>query len=168
MKLFRPADADPLWRDEFSIFKGEERYVNRRQLTKFLTLTSLAMFTGNVWIAIRAWFHKDPVYPIRAVAGLEEIPVGGVKIFDYPAANHPCILVRTGPDSYAAYSQICTHLSCAVFYSRDQNRLECPCHEGYFSVHDGSVIQGPPPRPLARVVLERRGGELVATGMLQG
>jgi len=51
---------------------------------------------------------------------------------------------------------------------RDQNRLECPCHEGYFSVHDGSVIQGPPPRPLARVVLERRGGELVATGMLQG
>jgi len=38
----------PLWREEFSIHKANERYVSRRQLTKFLTLTSLAMFAGNV------------------------------------------------------------------------------------------------------------------------
>jgi Rieske Fe-S protein len=49
-----------------------------------------------------------------------------------------------------------------VYYARDHNRLECPCHEGYFSVSDGRVLQGPPLRPLPRVVLERRGEELVA------
>jgi Rieske Fe-S protein len=52
-----------------------------------------------------------------------------------------------------------------VYYAREKNRLECPCHEGYFSIKDGSVLQGPPPRPLPRVVLERRGDQLVAVGM---
>jgi Rieske Fe-S protein len=73
--------------------------------------------------------------------------------------------VRTSADEYVAYSQKCTHLSCAVYYSAAHGRLECPCHNGAFSVRDGSVLQGPPPRPLPRVVLQRRGNKLVATGM---
>ena len=93
------------------------------------------------------------------------MPVGGVKLFRYPGPEDPCILVRTAEDEYAAYSQKCTHLSCAVYYSRDEDRLECPCHEGYFSVRDGRVLQGPPQRPLPRVVLERRGSALVAVGV---
>jgi Rieske Fe-S protein len=52
-----------------------------------------------------------------------------------------------------------------VLFSAASNRLECPCHKGSFSVQDGSVIAGPPPRPLPRVVLERRRDTLVATGM---
>jgi Rieske Fe-S protein len=58
-------------------------------------------------------------------------------------------------------------LSCAVYYSAQNNRLECPCHEGYFSVEDGRVLQGPPQRPLPRVALERRGDALVAVGMVR-
>ena len=34
--------------------------------------------------------------------------------------------------------------------------------EGFFSIKDGSVLQGPPPRPLPRIVLETRGQQLVA------
>jgi len=108
------------------------------------------------------------VWPAVPVAGLEEIPVGGVKLFQYPGQGEQCILVRFGADDYAAYSQTCTHLSCAVYYARERNRLECPCHEGYFSVRDGSVLQGPPQRPLPRVVLERRDGRLVAVAMSRG
>ena len=44
----------------------------------------------------------------------------------------------------------------------ERTRLECPCHEGYFSIKNGDVLQGPPPRPLPRVVLERRGTDIVA------
>jgi Rieske Fe-S protein len=88
-----------------------------------------------------------------------------VSLFNYPGDQDPCILVRTAEDRYVAYSQKCTHLSCAVFFEPKANRLECPCHEGYFSVEDGSVLQGPPPRPLPRVLLERRGADLVATGV---
>jgi len=156
----------PLWREEFSVFKNDERYVSRRQLTKFLTLTSLAMFAGNIWILIRSWFHGKPeTTPVLAVARIGELPVGGVKLFQYPHEGEQCILVRIAEDSYAAYSQKCTHLSCAVYYSQESRDLVCPCHEGHFSVRDGSVLQGPPTRPLPSVKLERRGDELIAIGM---
>jgi Rieske Fe-S protein len=52
-----------------------------------------------------------------------------------------------------------------VFPSADGRRLECPCHEGYFSMDDGRVLQGPPPRPLPRIRLEERAGELHAVGV---
>lgn len=164
MKL-GPSEKEPLWKEEFSIFKAEEKYVARRQLTKFLTLTSLGMFAGNLWIVARSWMRKPPSYPVRAVATLAEIPVGGVKLFQYPGPQDQCILVRTAEAAYVAYSQKCTHLSCSVYYAKENNRLECPCHEGYFSIKDGSVLQGPPTRPLPRVVLERRGTDLVAVAM---
>lgn len=163
MKWFRKPSSAPLWQDEFSVFTADERYVNRRQFTKFLTLTSFAMLAGNLWILVKAWFYRAPSFPRQAVAAADEIPVGGVKMFAYPTADDPCILVRTAADSYVAYSQKCTHLSCAVYYAPDQQQLECPCHQGFFAVSDGSVLQGPPRRPLPRIALERQGGELIAT-----
>jgi nitrite reductase/ring-hydroxylating ferredoxin subunit len=157
--------AEPLWREEFSIHGADERYVNRRQFAKFLVLTSLGMFVGNVWILVKSWLTREPAWPLRQVARIGEVPVGGVKLFRYPGPEDPCILIRRGEDEYAAYSQKCTHLSCAVYYARGKDRLECPCHEGYFSVRDGRVLQGPPQRPLPRVALQRRGDMLVAAGM---
>jgi nitrite reductase/ring-hydroxylating ferredoxin subunit len=168
MRIFRQPSRDPLWKEEFSIHTGEERFVQRRQFTKFLLLTSLGMFAGNLWILLRSWLYREPVHPARRVAAAGEISPGEVKLFRYPAETDPCIMVRTGQDSYVAYSQKCTHLSCAVYYSRERNRLECPCHEGYFSVEDGRVLQGPPARPLPRILIERRGEDLVATGISLG
>ncbi len=161
----RNNESGPLWREEFSVFQSDERYIGRRQLTKFLTLTSLAMFAGNLWIVVKSWMRKSEHFPVRAVARAGDIPIGGVKLFEYPGPRDQCILVRTGAEEYVAYSQKCTHLSCAVYYSRENNRLECPCHQGYFSIRDGAVLQGPPTRPLPRVALKRRGSDLVAIGM---
>lgn len=158
-------EREPLWRDEFSISKADERYVSRRQLAKFLMLGSTGMFAGNLWILVKSWLQKAQIYQRSMVARTGEIPVGGVKLFQYPKPGEQCILIRTAEDSYVAYSQKCTHLSCAVFYSREHDRLECPCHQGYFSVKDGSVLQGPPTRPLPRVVLERSGDQLIAIKM---
>jgi Rieske Fe-S protein len=156
---------EPLWRDEFSIDMANDRYVTRRQFSKFLVLTSLGMFVGNMWILIRNWFSAPPSFPSQALGTMDDLSVGGVRLFAYPTPEDPCILVRTNTDVFAAYSQKCTHLSCAVYYAPAENRLECPCHEGYFSVEDGSVLQGPPPRPLPRVILRREGNNLIATGM---
>jgi Rieske Fe-S protein len=167
MRFLRRPSKEPLWREEFSIFAADERYVSRRQMTKFLTLTSLSMFAGNVWLLARSMFPKKAsAHPAVTVAKAGEIPVGGVKLFQY--ADEQCILVRISGTSYAAYSQKCTHLSCAVYYEREKNRLECPCHEGYFSVLDGSVLAGPPTRPLPKVTLEQRGSDLVAVSIASG
>lgn len=168
MNWLRRASSDPLWKDEFSIHAADERYVTRRQLTKFLVLTSLGMFVGNIWILIRSLLHRGTQLPEMNVAQVGEIPIDGVKLFAYPTQKDRCIMVRTADDQYVAYSQKCTHLSCAVYYSAENRRLECPCHEGYFSIEDGSVLQGPPPRALPRVELENRAGNLVAIGMKEG
>jgi Rieske Fe-S protein len=169
MKIFRRPSGVPLWRDEFPVRAADERYVTRRQFSRFLVLTSLGMFVGNLWILGRAWWRRAPAAPPRAVvARAGELAVGGTRVFRYPGPGDPCLLVRTGEDTYVAYSQKCTHLSCAVFYAPEANRLECPCHEGVFALEDGRVIQGPPPRPLPRVLLERQGSDLVAVGLSPG
>ncbi len=54
--------------------------------------------------------------------------------------------------------------SCPVYYSKPNDRLECPCHEGGFDVHDGRNLYGPPPRPLDRIEIEERNGEVWAIG----
>jgi len=157
---------DPLWKDEFSVHTADERYVTRRQFSKFLVLTSLAMLVGQLWILVKSWFAgKQPVLPQLAVARKEEMAVGEVKLFTYPTPEDHCIMVRTAPDTYVAYSQKCTHLSCAVSYSKESNSLECPCHKGFFSVKDGSVLAGPPRRPLPTIQLEARGDQLLAIGV---
>ena len=159
-------NEEPLWREEFSIFSADEQYIGRRHMAKFLTLTSLSMFAGNLWLLARSLFSSGHrAFPAIRIAMVGEIPVGGVKLFLYPGPSEQCILVRIGERAYAAYSQKCTHLSCAVYYAKEKNRLECPCHEGYFSVQDGAVLQGPPRRPLPRVILEQHGSDLVAVGI---
>jgi Rieske Fe-S protein len=165
MKLFGRAGKDPIWSDEFSINRADEQYVSRRQFTKFLVLTSLGMFVGNIWILARSWIRKTPAYPETTICRAKDVPVGGVWLFRYPTQKDTCILIRPDEETFVAYSQKCTHLSCAVYYARDRNRLECPCHEGYFSVKTGEVLQGPPPRPLPRILLKQRGDELMAVGM---
>jgi len=151
--------------DEFAIDTATEQYVTRRQFSKFLVLTSLGMFAGNLWILFKSWFRHPTAYTERIVAGMNEIGVGEVKLFSYPEPTDSCILIRTAADQVVAYSQKCTHLSCAVYYAKKAARLECPCHEGYFSVTDGSVPQGPPPRPLPRILLRREGNQIIATGV---
>ena len=168
MPFSRKPDSEALWKDEFSVQTADERYVSRRQFTKFLTLASLGMFVGNLWILARSYFAQSAIFPRSTVAEAGEIPVGGVKLFAYPTFADRCILVRSGENEYNAFSQKCTHLSCAVYYEQDKNRLACPCYHGYFSAKDGSVLQGPPPRPLPRIVLEKQGHSLVATGVEVG
>jgi nitrite reductase/ring-hydroxylating ferredoxin subunit len=161
-----PSSKGHLWNEEFSVHASEDKYVLRRQFAKFLVLTSFGMFAGNIWIWVKSLLRPaasaDPPKPVALASA---VPVGGVKLFAYPGPNDRCILIRTAEQRFVAYSQKCTHLSCAVYYSQKNNRLECPCHEGYFSVEDGRVLQGPPPRPLPSIQLERQGDQLFALGV---
>jgi nitrite reductase/ring-hydroxylating ferredoxin subunit len=158
-----PESNTPLWKDEFSVHAADERYVSRRQFTKFLVLTSLAMFVGQVWIVFKSWFGRQPARnrPVT-VASTDEIAPGQVKLFTYPTPQDHCILLCTAPNQYVAYSQKCTHLSCAVYYQKETNRLACPCHNGFFAVDDGRVLAGPPTGPLPRIELLVEGARIMA------
>ena len=165
---FAPADAQPAWRQDFPIDWPQDLYVERRDFMKFLVLTSAAFALGQVWIGVQNWYRKSTGQPpMQRIAAVDDLAVGGAVVFTYPVEHEPCLLVRLSTSEFVAFSQKCTHLSCAVYYAPARDRLECPCHEGYFSPANGRVLQGPPPRPLPQVRLERRGDDLVATGMLQ-
>ena len=160
------SNREPLWKEEFSVHTAHERYVSRRQFAKFLVLTSLGMFVGNIWILIKSFFQRASAYPRQAIALASDLAIGEVKAFSYPSADDRCILIRRAADHFVAYSQKCTHLSCAVYYSHPENALVCPCHKGYFSADDGSVLQGPPPRPLPSIVLaQSEQGRIIAIGV---
>ena len=157
----------PVWAEEFSVYAAEDAYVQRRQFTKFLVMTSAGMVAGNAWIWLKAVTAVERTeWPELLVARASEIGPGTVRFFSYPGPHDPCILVRRTNGEFTAFSQKCTHLSCAVYYAAARDRLECPCHEGYFSASNGRVLQGPPPRPLPQIRLEQRGDDLMAVGLV--
>ena len=93
------------------------------------------------------------------------MPVGGVKLFTYPGPQDPCILIQPEAGRFVAYSQKCTHLSCAVLRRRRAEAHRVPVPRGLLLVETGQVLQGPPPRPLPRIVLEQQEDALVAIGV---
>jgi arsenite oxidase small subunit len=137
--------------------------VTRRGFGKFIGAGIGAAVVGSLWV-LREWYHSQAT-PVRLIAHADEIPVRGSKIFQYPTDVAPCILVRAGEADYVAYSRICTHNSCPVFYHPEENAFFCPCHNGLFSVANGAVLQGPPPRPLPRILLRIRGNDIFAVGI---
>jgi Rieske Fe-S protein len=93
------------------------------------------------------------------------VPVGGSLIFNYPEDSAARLLVRVDEETFVAYEQQCTHLTCPVIPAVEEGELHCPCHEGIFDLLTGRPLAGPPRRPLARVTLEVREGTIYATGM---
>jgi Rieske Fe-S protein len=162
----RPADDQPAWRRDFPIDSPKDQDVERRDFVKFLTLTSFAFVVGQFWIGGQNWLRNRAAAPGELrIASTDDLPVGGSLVFAYPNEHDSSILVRVSQSEFVAFSQKCTHLSCAVIPRPDAGVFHCPCHEGVFDLKTGNVVAGPPPRPLPRVLIEVRGREIFATGV---
>jgi menaquinol-cytochrome c reductase iron-sulfur subunit len=68
------------------------------------------------------------------------------------------VLTEDG-QTYTAMSNVCTHLGCRVRWIPEESKFNCPCHNGVYA-RDGSVISGPPPRPLDRFQTKVENGVL--------
>jgi len=159
----------PRWRRDFPIDSVQERYISRRDFTKFMVLTSFAFVAGQFWILVQNFFRsRKGAPPIQKIAAINDIPVGGFVTFSYPKGEKHCVLVRLSKASFVAYDQQCTHLACPVIPQPENDRLYCPCHEGFFDLETGRPLAGPPRRPLPRIILELRGNAIYATGMQEG
>ena len=162
----KPANVQPEWRQDFPIDVPQENYVARRDFTKFLVLTSGAFVVGQLVIGAKAMQAQHEAQPSgMKIASLAALPVGGAVTFSYPERHDACILLRPDEKTLLAYSQKCTHLSCAVVPDHKNNCLHCPCHEGNFDMATGKPVSGPPRRPLPRIQLEERGDEIWAVGV---
>lgn len=163
-----PIERQPRWRRDFPIDWPEDDFVSRRDLVKFVVLTSAAFVVGQAWIAYKSAVGRIKAsYGRQPIAGVDELPVGGAKTFNYPEGSTPRLLVRTGATSFVAYDQQCTHLQCPVVPAVDKGKLHCPCHNGWFDLHTGAPLAGPPTRPLPRVLLEVSDDQVYATGIAE-
>lgn len=161
-----PAEQ-PRWRQDFPIDWPQDEYLSRREFIKFLLLTSAAFSAGQLWFLVANFLRqREAATTAQVIARVDDVPVGGSLIFNYPAEDSPArLLVRVDEETFVAYEQQCTHLTCPVIPHVDVGELHCPCHEGVFDLLTGRPLAGPPRRPLARVTLEIREGNVVATGI---
>ena len=163
---FRPMEEQPNWRKDFAIDWPQDHYLARRDFAKFLVLTSFAFVVGQAWIALQDLVRGRSARPAPVkVASLRDIPAGSARTFRFPGEHDPCLLIRMPEGDLLAYSQKCTHLSCAVVPRIEEGVLRCPCHEGYFDLLTGRNIAGPPPRPLPKIGLEIRGDDVYAVSV---
>lgn len=140
-----------------------ENGVTRRKFCNRLLTTSAAMLVvaNSKAQTTKATFPTGPAVKLE---GATRMKPNSFLLFNYPNRTDPAILVRTADGNFYAHGQKCSHLGCSVNFNREQDCLECPCHRGAYDMRSGFVLHGPPRRPLDRIFLEVRGGELWAVG----
>ncbi|HEX9077406.1 MAG TPA: Rieske (2Fe-2S) protein [Anaerolineae bacterium] len=70
------------------------------------------------------------------------------------------MIVNTAEGGVKAFSAICTHLGCVVDWNKSKNVIQSPCHDGRFNPVTGTVVSGPPPRPLPAYELSVKDGKI--------
>ena len=74
-------------------------------------------------------------------------------------------LVKQADGSVDAFVPSCTHQLCLYDWTATDRRFRCRCHDGTFDVH-GTVLKGPPPRPLWRYVSRPAGTDTIEIGVV--
>jgi len=103
-----------------------------------------------------------------AVSAVEDLKLGGVTtvLVKYESksglytqqASVPVLVSRTG-NEIICFKSACPHLGCVVKWDAISGRFRCSCHGGNFD-RDGTVLAGPPPRPLDRYAFKVDSGQL--------
>jgi nitrite reductase/ring-hydroxylating ferredoxin subunit len=139
-----------------------EAIVSRRDYLRILVTVSGGLTVGAAVVAAGVFPRRTGEAGEVLVAS--EIAEGSWTMFAYPTPDDRAVAMRLPGGRLVAYSSICTHLACAVIPHPAERLLDCPCHEGSFDADDGSVVKGPPPRPLPVIELEEREDGIYAVG----
>lgn len=100
--------------------------------------------------------RKSNRYEAVLIGAESRIPIGEAMPMDLGSQK---ILVLRTDEGVAAFSRRCTDLGCLVSWNREREQFVCPCHQGVFD-KTGLNVSGPPPRPLDRLEILKRGGQL--------
>src|SRR5215472_17093549 len=120
------------WREEFPYPWREDDLVTRRDTLRSLVGGTGALFLATGALAIIGNLPSGPNVQTVPVARVDELAENDWRVFDFPDQYAQGIVINRPGKGLVAYSDVCTHLSCAVLYKRDSKELICPCHEGHF------------------------------------
>ena len=95
-----------------------------------------------------------------AIASEADVPPG--TAVQFTESGQPAVLVHLDSGDFAAYSAVCTHQQCTVAYQNQTGLIACPCHGSVFDPANGAAVVNPPAqRPLPRLPVEVRNGQVV-------
>ncbi|MGH2507001.1 MAG: Rieske 2Fe-2S domain-containing protein, partial [Ktedonobacteraceae bacterium] len=134
----KPAQEE--WREEFPYPWREDEVVTRRDTLRFLLAGTGALFLATGAIAIIGNLPSGEQVKAVEIAHVGELAENAWKVFEFPDQYAQGILINLPSKGLVAYSDACTHLSCAVTYQGASKQLHCPCHEGYFDAATGEVM----------------------------
>lgn len=145
----------------------EDAPITRRDYLRMLVTISGGLLAGTAAVAFGVFRRRDLDAATEVLVARSMEP-GDATRFRFPTDEDPAIAMRLADGALVAYSSVCTHLSCTVLWNLEEERLDCPCHDGTFDASDGRVLTGPPPRALPRIELVERPDGIYAVGMIQG
>lgn len=164
-------DKVPFEEDNYThnIHKENERSLDRRGFMKTMVgaagLFAISTLPWGVLAAKELTSKTKKTYPKLKIIDVSRLKVGESAEFAYPNEHESALLIRLGENDYKAYQNACTHLKCPVFWSREDEKLVCPCHHGFFDPKTGIPTAGPPKRPLPEIVIAVEGNVIYATGV---
>jgi Rieske Fe-S protein len=166
-RLIRRRQIRQQWQEEFPYHWSADDLVTRRDTLRFLVSGTGALFLASAALAITGAVRSSTTQKLLPIAKVGEVPFGGYKVFNYPDSFADGILVNLPNKGLVAYSDVCTHLSCAVLYQPAKGEFYCPCHEGRFDAATGQVLGGPPTRPLPTIQLSISGDTVYAVRQVE-
>ena len=157
---------------------SEDRAVNRREFLGTVTWAIGALLGAGLGIPAVAYIvgpalRQQEAQEWIALGSSTKVELGTPTLFKAAVERTTgwiveqrelsvYVLTDNGRD-FLAMSNICTHLGCRVRWIADQEQFFCPCHNGVFA-KDGTVLEGPPPRPLDRFEVKLEGGTVFILG----
>jgi menaquinol-cytochrome c reductase iron-sulfur subunit len=108
----------------------------------------------DAWISLGALENYAPGTPT-----LFEFTRTHVNGWERTAISYGAYVLRQGNSAVRVYSNVCTHLGCRVRWRPELRHYVSPCHDGHFEM-DGTVVSGPPPRPLDEFKTRIQEGQL--------
>jgi Rieske Fe-S protein len=123
-------------------------------------LLGLGFVSTAASVLYPVWRYVIP--PASAEPATDSIVAGKASAFTPNSGaimkfgSKPAIVIRTADGSFRAFSAVCTHLECTVQYKPETSQIWCACHNGLYDL-TGSVVSGPPPRPLEAFQVNLRG-----------
>jgi cytochrome b6-f complex iron-sulfur subunit len=128
-------------------------------------MANIILGTGTVLgLGSLAYRFLEYLYPVVTPIKLVEVPAGkpddippdGVRLVQLPEGP---VMLEKADNEVRAFSAICTHLGCTVQWHPEEKKFICPCHQGIYDLK-GIVVSGPPPRPLEKLQVTLRDGQV--------
>ncbi len=99
---------------------------------------------------------------LQDVGSVGKFPVNTPTLVGYKGAGteEGVYVVNLGSEGFIALDFHCTHLECNVIWVPAIKQFMCPCHGGSFDIK-GTVLFGPPPKPLHRRMVKIEGDNVL-------